>query len=396
MTINQANGTATLTIELKGNKTFQFWGPESYIKLAWQEFENVRVSKNIEQLSTNDLYQEYNKRKKENLLIGLLSDITLFNKEIDSEIPLDVLTAQLESLSDDEFSKNKKVYEQTVHKLLLISNLLPKIKKDYVRIDTYYPHFQLQNELNFISKAFGREVAQSMEKIEFENVIRASRNNIGFLQSKFNKIFFEIEKSINIIDGIFVEQKIQKSFMARMAKFSVKGGQAVLIGGLLSAGAAMGGVGVLAGMLGIRTMGDILSSVHFDKKQNKLIKDSAYKIFGWWQIFKETFPMIVYETGKMIEIENERTVARDNKIFRNLNQQKNMSIEDLNETLKTEIEQSNQIRFQEILTNTGILFDGIANEINKAIEKTDYLSLENNLCGQLSRPMTVGGFEYDR
>ena len=108
MTINQADGTATLTIELKGNKIFQFWGPESYIKLAWQEFENVRVSKNIEQLSTNDLYQEYNKRKKENLLIGLLSDITLFNKEIDSEIPLDVLTAQLESLNDDEFSKNKK------------------------------------------------------------------------------------------------------------------------------------------------------------------------------------------------------------------------------------------------------------------------------------------------
>ena len=73
-----------------------------------------------------------------------------------------------------------------------------------------------------------------------------------------------------------------------------------------------------------------------------------------------------------------------------------MSIEDLNETLKTEIEQSNQIRFQEILTNTGILFDGIANEINKAIEKTDYLSLDNSLYDQCNKPMTVGGFEYDR
>lgn len=376
--IDQGKEAATLTVELKDHQKFKFSGPESYIKAAWKEFENFKISKDIEKLSTNNLYREYNKRKKENLLIGLLSDITLFNKELDSVIPLDKLEIKLESMNEDEFKKDRKVYEQTIKKLLMISNFLPKIKKDYVRIDTYYPHYQLKNELNFLSKAFGSEVAKTMESSEFGNVIRASRNNINFLQNKFNKIFFEIEKSIGVVDNIFAEQEIQKNFMARMAKFSVKGGQAVLIGGLIATGATMGGVGILAGMLGIRTMGDILSSFHLDKKQNKVVKGSAQKIFGWWQIFKQTFPMVVYEASKMIDKENERTVNRDNKIFLQLKQQGKMEIDALNEILKKEIEQFNQIKFREVLNNSGILFDEIANEINKSIEMQDYLLIENH------------------
>jgi Rps23 Pro-64 3,4-dihydroxylase Tpa1-like proline 4-hydroxylase len=77
----------------------------------------------------------------------------------------------------------------------------------------------------------------------------------------------------------------------------------------------------------------------------------------------------------MIDKENERTLNRDNKIFKHLNQ--TVSLTHLNETLKKEIEQSNQIKFEEVLNNSGVLFGEIATEINEKIQKNIYLDFEN-------------------
>ncbi len=373
--IDESGENATLKAKFKRHKGINIFGPEKYIKAVWKEFANRKTAAGMQKLSSNHLYEEYNKRKKENLLIGLLSDITLFNKELDTEISLDHLKIKLDSVSESEFKKDKELYVQTIKKLLMFSNLIPKMKQDYVRIDTFYPHYQLKNELNFIAKVFVVETAKKMEPSEFENVIRSSRYNINFLQSRFNKIFFEIEKAISPIENIFAGQEIKKDFIANVAKYSVPGGQAILVGGLVASGAAMGGVGILAGMLGIRTMGDILSSFHQNKNEEKLIKSSAQKIFVAWQLFKETFPMTIYEVSKMIDKENERTLNRDKKIFKHLNQ--TVSLTHLNETLKKEIEQSNQIKFEEVLNNSGVLFGEIATEINEKIQKNIYLDFEN-------------------
>jgi hypothetical protein len=367
---------ATLELTLRENKSFKLIGPEKYIRSIWEYFENNRQKYIVRELSTNELYQNYNELKKENILIGLLSDIVLVNKELDAEISIDELKSKLDHLSDADFCKDKNILNQTIKKLLIFSNLIPKIKKDYVLVDAYYPHYQLKNELDFIKKVFNDETMQKIEDQEFEIVMRSSRQSIGFLQNRFNKTFQEIERAITPVENIFFEKEVQKDFIAKAAKYAAQGGQLFLIGGLIVAGGALGGIGVLSGMLGIRAMSDILSSLQNDNKANRQIKSAAQKAFGWWKVFKEAFPITIYEIGKMIDRENKRCVKRDNDIFKSL-KGNDGSVSKLNEVLKLEIEQLNQIRFKEILENTGMLFDEVIKELNEKSFKISCKSIES-------------------
>jgi len=126
-------------------------------------------------------------------------------------------------------------------------------------------------------------------------------------------------------------------------------------------------------------MGDILSSLHTNQESTILIKTASKKIFGWWNIFKATLPTTIHEVSRMIDKENERTVKRDNSIFLNLKKNEQMSIEKLNDTLKNKIKESTQLRFEEILLHSGVLFNEIAKEINEKAQKSIYYEMQTNI-----------------
>ena len=91
--------------------------------------------------SLPELYKQYNYVKKQNLLIGLFSDIILLNREIDIEISMDELIEELEKISIEEFYNNKKLFQQTTKKILLFSLFLPKIKQNFEYLSSLYPYY---------------------------------------------------------------------------------------------------------------------------------------------------------------------------------------------------------------------------------------------------------------
>jgi hypothetical protein len=342
-------------------------GPEKYIHDIWQYVEMKRVENVTKVLTTNDLYKKYNELKKQNLLTGLLSDVILLNKELEREISVENLMRKLELSENRSFYEDKILYNQTINKLVIFSQLLPKIKQNYEVMNSFYPHYQLKNELDFVAEAFGSEVAEEIESKERDNVIGVSRNNIGAIQYKFQRVFSEIERSLSTVENIFTRAEIQKDFAAKAAKYAAIGGQAVLVGTLVITGAATSGIGVLAGMLGIRAMSEILGSIRMDLETAIHVKIAAERSFSWWSVFKTTLPVTIFETSKMIEKENDRCVKRDHNLFQHVKRDNAISVDRLNKTIERKIAESTSVRFEEILVGSGILFKEIADDINKAI-----------------------------
>ncbi len=341
-------------------------GPDKYIRGMWQHLENKKLESVVPR--TDELYNIYNNLKKQNLLIGLLSDIILLDKELEMDISVEALSDILSTTENRAFYENKPLYDNTVKKLLLFSKLLPKIKQNYELLHAFYPHYQLKNELDFVAEAFGPEVAEKIKKVELEKVMNASRQNIGMVQQKTYRIFSEIERSLATFENLSMREEVHKDFLSKMKKYAVHGGQAILIGTLVTTGAAVGGIGLLAGMLGIRAMSDVLDSFHKDLETAILVKVAAEKTFAWWKVFKTILPVTIYEMGSMIDRENERCVARDYQLFQLSNSEKNIATERLKNAIQRKIQQSNSVRFHEVLSGTGILFNEIARDIEQAMK----------------------------
>jgi hypothetical protein len=352
-------------------------GPEKYIHDIWQYLEE-QINKNISAtLTTNDLYKKYNELKKQNLLTGLLSDVILLNKELEREISVEELMRKLELTEYRSFYEDKILYNQTINKLVIFSQLLPKIKQNYEVLNSFYPHYQLKNELDFVAEAFGSDIAEKIESTERDKVISVSRNNIGAIQNKFQRVFSEIERSLSMVENVFTRAEIQKDFVAKASKYAAIGGQAILIGTLVVT-SPVTPIGILAGMLGIRAMSDILGSIRMDLETANHLKIAAEKSFSWWNVFKTTLPVTIFETGKMIEKENERCVKRDYDLFQHVKKNEAISVDRLNKTIERKIAESTTVRFKEILAGSGILFSEIANDIQKAVNTEMPTDIEYN------------------
>jgi hypothetical protein len=354
-------------------------GPDKYIYDIWKLIDTRRIENVTASLTTNDLYEKYNDLKKQNLLIGLLSDIILLNKELELDISIEDLKKQLRSISAYNLSKNTKLYNQTIKKLIIYTTQLPKLKQHFERLSAFYPYYQLQNEITFISEAFGDEIAKKIENTEWKFILNASRKNIGMIQTKVQKSFSEIERILAPVENIFLREELQKDFIAKVATYAAHGGQAILVGAIMATGAATGGVGILAGMLGIRAMSDCLSSLNKDIETTAIIKSAAEKAFSWWNTFRATFPVTIYEVGKTIDDENNRCVKRDYEIFDYLKKNNAISVKRLDKTLENKIIESTKVRFNEILSGTGILFNEIANKIEEESMTANFPSNNNFL-----------------
>ena len=119
-------------------------------------------------------------------------------------------------------------------------------------------------------------------------------------------------------------------------------------------------------MLGIRAMSDFLNVFKNDRETAYLIKQSAQKVFSWWNIFKKTLPVTIYELDKFLIKENKRCLKRDNTLYIDLNKKTNFSIDNINNAIQERIIKTNKLRYNEIIKGSGILYNDIAKEIDRA------------------------------
>ncbi|BBO79711.1 hypothetical protein DSCO28_02770 [Desulfosarcina ovata subsp. sediminis] len=373
--IKRIQEDSVLTLKLLSNsaqKEYEFYGPSKLTEDLCNFLENKRAKSG---LNTTDLYINYNKNKKNNLLIGLLSDLLLLDKEIEKDKGVDNILNHIMSMSSNSFMQNNEIFKCTVNKLLIFIKSLPDIKQNLELLNSFFPHYHAKDEMNFISEAFGDDIAEKIKCYEYDIVINSSRKSIQLIQSKIYKVIAEIERSLSPIESFFTKDEIEKEYISKVAKYSSLGGQAVLVGTLIATGGATGGIGILGGMLGIRAMSEYFNVLGRNKEKGFIIKRAAEKAFSWWITFKKTLPITIYELDRMLNQENERCILRDKAIFNKLNKTNDFSTDKLNKALENRIIKTNKIRFNEIINGTGIIFNDVATEIeNKKKFEIDYIN----------------------
>ena len=226
----------------------------------------------------------------------------------------------------------------------------------------------MKNEADIISDAFGPGVATKYIPSERKKIRLTSRKNIRNVQSNMQRIFSEIEKAVYPIEQLFAKEEIQKDLFSKITKYFPQAGQATLIGILVATGAATGGIGILAGILGIRALGDVLNSSQTNRESAARVKKASKTAFSWWRVLKDNLPVAIYEAGEEIDDENTRCMQRDKRIFDRFPSHKKQFEDDLKKSLKKRIHKGTDGIFTDIVAGSGIKFRTLATDIETAIE----------------------------
>ena len=351
------------------NTSLNVIAPERYAYDTLETFEVYKVKNTSLTLSLLELYNSYNDLKKYNLLTGLFSDIIIMIRELDNEIPINELHQKLEYMTSNQLFNEKKLYGITQKKLLLLNMFLPKIKQNFEYLSSYYPYYQLENEINLISGAFGKNIAKRMLNNERKRIVISSRNNVRAVQTKFQIIFSEIERVVSPIGQLFSREEVNKNLFSKVTKYFPHGAQGVLLGTLLATGAGSG-MGIIAGMLGIRTLHDILNYFKSDRETAGQIKKVFGTVAPWWQLLKDTLPVASYESAEAINEDITYCMQRDHEIYKQFPEKQRIEI---NKKLKFELQKKinggTKNQFAEILVGSGIRFKALTSDLETAINK---------------------------
>ena len=365
---NLARLTATIR-ESKENIHKSLVGPSGYIYTAWELLEVNKAKYSSKDLTTPELYKRYHELKKQNLLIGLFSNIMLLNSKLNEDISMAEVSQYLSQIDSEKFFNDKTFNEKVIQKLLLLSISIEKIKQDYEYLSSFYPYYQFKNELDLIEKGFGPKIAKSMQNFERRRIVSNSRKNVQGVQIKLQRCLSEIERALSPVEQIFEKNQIKKSLFSNITKYFPHAAQVGLVGIMATVGGLTGGVAVLAGMLGIKMLHDLLRDIQNDREAMARVKKSAEKTCSWWQILNDTFPVILYETSDQIDMENEACMERDKNILLKIPEEKRPQIiENLNNELKRQISDGTKNRFVEILEGTGVRFRSMVDEIETTIQ----------------------------
>jgi len=253
----------------------------------------------------------------------------------------------------------------------LLNISLPQIRQDFESLISYYPYFQLKEEINFISSAFGKSVAGKMVAKERKRVIRNSRANIQTVRAKFYTIFSEIERAVYPIGQLLAREQLSKKLSEKFLKYFPHGAQATLIGIMLgTTSATLGGLGIVSSMLCVRTLNDVLSYFRADKETAAQVKKAFEMVYPWWRLLQVILPVAVYEAAESVDEDSAYCYKRDIELYKHLSIRNGKRIEEgLESALKREIRLRTRTRYREIVEDSGIRFGAIVSDLQSAIEK---------------------------
>jgi hypothetical protein len=352
------------------NATDCFVAPHDYAYHLFKILETNRIIFLSNSLVTVELYREYHKIKKQNMLAQLFLGLTLLNRILNEDHELTDFLERLKNLEPEEFLKNKQLYKRSKEKLLKLSVALPILKQEYEYLASYYPHFQFETDMKIVEASFGKEISHRLRHSERHRLVTTSRRTVRNVQATVQRCLSEIERALCPVEQLLSLEKMRQKASARFLKLFPFAAQAALVGTIIVSGVATGGVTILAGMLGIGAVRELfLADEQGDKEKAAQIKRACESIFSWWKVLNETLPVLVLDTADSIDIENQSTMNRDQAIFSNLPDQcKSQVSQKLNNELKKHIVSGTQIGFSEVLKGSGIHYRTLASELEYTIQ----------------------------
>jgi len=352
--------------------------PEKYAYKTAELLELHRTRETFRSESLGNLYSLYYEHKKNYLLLGLFLDLIVLNRELNFEITMDDLSEKFARMDGIDLYEDKRLYELVLKKITLLSISLKNIRRKMEYLLNFYPYYHLKKEIGFLSEAFGSGVARKYLPYEQKRIVGNSRANIRKVQTKFLLAFSEIERSLYPIMNIIAKRDVNGKLSEICLKYFPHLAQASLFGIMLGTGAVtLGGLGIVAGMLVIRTMNDTLNYFRSDKESAALVKKAFETAYPWWNLVKQLWPVAVYEAEQALDEENRLCYIRDQRILNQVPSSLKGPLEKrLVSTLKKEIEIGTKMRFSEILENSKIRFDSLISEIESRINSNMHQQIQ--------------------
>jgi len=362
--IDLSRGLCEIVIDWEeSNKTrsLHLIAPESLAYDTVRKMEVFRTEYGFDSMNIPTLYQRYGELKTINLLFVLFSDIIILNQDLNSGRSMRDLADELECLDDNQFHKNKDLKKDALQKLLLLALNLPKIKRRIEYLANYYPYFMVDNEKRLVTDAFGNNMAKKVMPGEDKIVRDNARKTVRLLQANLQRVISEIEKAVSPIESLFDRNNARKEWMSRLRRNVSHAGQIALTVALVASG---GTFALLAGMLGIRSLGEVATLFEKDRQATNLTKRATAIVLPWWKLFTDTLIVNIKETSELLCEENLRCMERDRKIYDKLpTGLKLESQSNLVKALQRRIVEETNNRFVEVMEGSGIRFETIASDI---------------------------------
>ncbi|MBM9606742.1 hypothetical protein [Desulfopila inferna] len=333
-----------------------------------ERWETERSSVEASQKTLPQLYKEYNQCKKDNLLYVLFVDIFLLNRELNSGLTLNEIANELSGMSGTELYENHKdLLKTATNKILLVSEIISNLKQKYEYLSLYYPYYVLQNESDWVSSAFGSEVASHILEDERTKVTQSYRERVRYVQGELRRILGEVERCIAPTKSYFNRDVIKSTTSSKIARHIPAAGQAAMIG--IDFAVTGGMSSVLVGMFGIGALGKTLGFFQENKESAQSIKSAFEELTPWWSLFMNSLSVIVYETEQFIEKDNVRCMQRDKLLLDRVPEaQKNNYLKNMTQLLQKKIVREKHSSQLEVIQNSGVTIDLILNDITKIRE----------------------------
>ena len=262
-----------------------------------------------------DLYRAYNELRKEEYLFVLFADLILLDRRLQEGIGISELVRQLESKGGVEFAENKVLSETTIAKVLVLSEGIRLTKQKLELLASMYPYFWLQQDAERLAAVFGNKIPHGLLETKRRRLVPRMRQDIRTIQGTILRSLAEIESGSRQIDNMLARDEVKRHWSSKAMRWGpaiIQGGLAIsyllMTGGAGAAAATTSilnssqaiGARMLAGVIGTQAAGQIFGFFQQDKEASAQVKRAAEIIFPWWDIFRNTLAVCIFEAGQFL------------------------------------------------------------------------------------------------
>ena len=325
-----------------------------------------------------ELYREYTELRKEDYLFVLFADLILLDRKLQEGIGISELVRQLKSKGGVEFAENKVLSEATIAKVLVLTEGIRLTKQKLELLASMYPYYWIQQDAERLAAVFGNMLPNGFIETRRRRIVPRMRQDIRAVQGTILRSLAEIESGSRQIDSMLAKDEVKKHWSSKAMRW----GPAIIQGGLAisylfmtgGAGAATTasmltsqqaiGARMLAGVIGTQAAGQLFGYFQQDKEASAQVKRAAETIFPWWDIFRSTLVVCIYEAGQFLGDLLTESMKQDKDLIDGLPPDRKPAVVDrLRQTLTDMIRQSHERRASAFVVGGDIRLADVIQEI---------------------------------
>ena len=359
---SSTNGLRALCIEAPGLSS-RLVASEEVAYSVLREANVRQAARRVSQAKLAELYSEYNEVKSSNFLLMLFGDIMVLNRRLDDGIAMGDLMSELEDAGAAKFLESAALRDATVGKILLLLAGLGPIKQKFELLATISPYYWLKQEVQWLSAAFGPELASKPIATERKRLVSTVRRQIRTVQGDILRSLAPIEAAARPLDAIFAREELRlhwSSFGRRSTP---------VIQALLGAGLIVSGVAPAIMLMGAGVQGANAVFSYFGKNPEAAaqVQRAADVIFPWWKIFMKTLAVAIYESRECAAEWNTAAMKRDKQLLEALTAAtRPAAIKNIQRQLRERIMEEKALQCSPFSGGAGIRVYDLMQDLNQA------------------------------